>query len=259
MTGGVHITRMKYKISTYCAALCAAVMALSCISANAAGGELKARAAQAVQGLKDLKLTCKVTYCNMAELKKISGDFSKRYEFKTSTLMFKSPDKMKMEGKLGMVTMKMVINGDRKAFIIPAIGYHKKENIKGEPHKRQSDFDIGIFSDTLWSDYIVTDVERVKNGDGTEYRIVFRRANTKEKKQVCWVDAESLRLRKLENFESDGSLKTRFVYSDHKKLGNGVWLPMKIDIYNGEGKLAASTEYQDVSINTGISDSEFNL
>lgn len=250
---------MKYGIILRCLIVFALFMFISCVSASVVGNDLKIRAAQSMREFKDLKLTCTVTYCNMAELKKISKDFTQRYEFKTSTVMFKSPDKMKMEGKLGMVKMRMVINGDQKAFIIPAIGYNKKENIKNKPHKRQSDFDMGIFSDTLWDDYIVNKIENERNGEGLVYKITFCRENAKEKKMICWVDAESLKLNKLEDYESNGARIVRYIYSSHKKFGNCIWLPMKIDIYNGEEKHGATIEYEDVNVNTGISDSEFKL
>lgn len=234
-------------------------MFISSVSASVVGNDLKIRAEQATQGLKDLSLTCKVTYCNMQELKKVSKDFTQRYEIKTSTLMYKSPDKIKMEGKLGLIKMKMVINGDKKAFIIPAVGYNKKENIKNKPHKRQSDLDIGMFSDSLWRDYIVNKVEIEKGENGSVYKLTFCRENAKSRKMICWVDADSLKLLKQENFESDGRRIVRYVYSNHKRVDNCIWVPSKIDVYNNDEKLAGTIEYEDIEANTGISDSEFKL
>ncbi|MHB0999467.1 MAG: DUF4292 domain-containing protein [Armatimonadota bacterium] len=243
------------KISTAILVFLLTVFLVSVASANT---ELKNKVAKATQGFNDISLTCKVTRANTAELKKISSDFSKRYEFKSSKVYFKSPDKMKMEGKLGMVKMAIIIDGDRKALLIPSLRYSKKENIKNEPHKRQSDFDIGIFTDSLWRDYLVTDVDTVKGSDGTAYKIVFVRDNAKDKKQICWVDADTFKLTKLERYESDGSMKVRFTYSDHKRIGS-VWVPENIDIYNADGKLAASTEYENITVNAGIPDSTFKM
>ncbi|MHB1455957.1 MAG: outer membrane lipoprotein-sorting protein [Armatimonadota bacterium] len=229
------------------------------MSADIPGNDLKIRASQATQGFKDLKLTCKVTYANIKELKKISKDFSQRYEFKTSTLMYKSPDKLKMEGKLGLVKMKIVINGDRKAFVIPSVGYSKKENLKDKPARRQSDFDIGIFSDSLWDYYNINKIENEKGSNGPVYKITFHRDNSKGKRLVCWVDAEALKLHKLETYDKNGDMQVRYTYTRHIKAGSCIWLPMKIDIYNNNESHAATVEYEDVAVNTGISDSEFKI
>jgi len=73
------------------------------------------------------------------------------------------------------------------------------------------------------------------------------------------VDCDSFKLRKIEKYLEDGTLKSRTVYADHKRMGDCVWVPMVIHIYNANGKLAAATKYEDVKINTGIPDSEFKL
>lgn len=250
---------MKHNIIMRSLVICAIFLLVNGLSADATGNDLKTRAAQATRGFRDLKLTCNVTYINLPELKKISKDFSQRYEFKTSTLMYKSPDKLKLEGKLGLVKMKMVINGDQKAFIIPAIRYSKKENIKDEPHKRQSDFDIGIFSDSLWNDYIVNKVENEKGSDCAMYKITFCRDNARMKKLICWVDADSLKLYRLETYGKNGDRQVKYIYSRHIRAGSCIWLPMKIDVYNSSNNHAATIEYDDVDINTGISDSEFKI
>jgi outer membrane lipoprotein-sorting protein len=239
--------------------LCIALTLLLSNASYTAGEDIKTKAASAVKGLKDLTLTCIVTYSNPKELKKISKDFSKRYEFKKSTIKYKSPDMFKMEGSLGLIKGRIVFNGDRKALVIPGIGVNKKDDLKKDPHKRQSDLDIGIFSDSLWKHYIVKNAETVPGANGAEYKITFVRSNAKSKNITCWVTSDTMKLRKLEKYESDGSMKSRFIYTDHKKINNSIWIPMKINIYNGNGKLAASTEYKDVKINTGISNSEFKL
>lgn len=239
--------------------LCVIFLVISGLSANTLGDDIKVKVAQATQGYRDLKLTCIVKHANISELRKISADFSQRYEFKKTTLMYKSPDKLKIEGKLGMVKMKIVINGDQKALVIPSVRYSKKENIKNDPHKRQSDLDAGVFSDSFWNDYIVSKVENEKDSDCSMYKITFYRENAKEKKLICWVDVDSLKLYKLESFYTNGEKKVRYSFSRHIKAGNRIWVPMKMDIYNGEGKHAASVEYDDVEINTGITDSEFKF
>jgi len=236
-----------------------AVLVLSRWSSSAARADVKSAISQATRGFRDVTLTCKVLYANHAELKKIGKDFNKSYEFKSTTVRFKSPDKMKMEGKLGLIKAVVVINGDRKATILPAIHYSKKENIRDKPHKRQTDIDIGIVTGSLWQDYTVTSAVEERGANGPVYKITFVRENSHEKKHICWVDAKALKLLKVEKYESDGSLKSRYIYSKHSLIDGDIWVPGRIDVYNQDGKLAGTTTYENISINTGIPDSVFKI
>ena len=228
-----------------------------CVALSASAADLRTRIKQATGDFKDITLTCKVLQANQRELKKIGKDFPKSYEFKSTLVRFKSPDKMKMEGKLGLVKVEIVINGDRKLTSIPPIHYHKKEDISDKPHKRQNDLDIGMITDSLWRDYIVTNVDTEKSGDDPIARITFRRENSREKKLVAWVDDKTLKLLKVEKYESDGRLISRYIYSSHSLINGVAWVPSKIQVYNGEGKLAGTTAYENIKINTGISDKVF--
>lgn len=235
------------------------IIVLACMLFSRAYADVRSQVTEATQGFKDITLNCKVLYADHAALKKIGKDFNKSYEFKSTTIQYKSPDKLKMEGKLGLLKARMVINGDRKATVIPAIHYSKKENIADEPHKRQSDLDIGIVTGSLWRDYIVLDTDSEKGSNDATYRITFIRENSREKKHVCWIDADTLKLLKLEKYESDGSLKSRYIFSKHSLVNGLIWVPCRIDVYNQIGKLAATTAYENIKLNTGIPDSEFKI
>ncbi|HUV04178.1 MAG TPA: hypothetical protein VMX94_03630 [Armatimonadota bacterium] len=236
-----------------------AMLAVLISSSSAAHGDARSAIGQATNGFRDVTLTCKVLYANHAELKKIGKDFNKSYEFKSTTVRYKAPNKMKMEGKLGLLKAVVVINGDRKATIIPAIHYSKKENIRDEPHKRQTDIDIGIVTDSVWRDYIVLGNADERGPSGAVYKITFVRENARDKKHVCWVDARTLKLLKVEKHESDGSLKSRYIYSRHSLIEGFIWVPGRIDVYNQDGKLAGTTAYENIRINTGIPDSVFRI
>ncbi|MDH7481345.1 MAG: outer membrane lipoprotein-sorting protein [Armatimonadota bacterium] len=218
--------------------------------------DIRAQVRQATQAFKDITLTCRVLYANVPELKKIGKDFPNSYEFKSTTIKYKAPDKMKIEGKLGLVTVAIVINGDIKSIRAPGLHISKKENIARQPHKRQGDLDIGIFTDQLWQDYVVTNVETEEGQNGKLYKIAFVRSNSKNKKLVLWAEPKTWKLLKLEKYEDDGTLKSRYIYSNHRRYGP-IWVPGHIDVYNRDGKLAGSTMYENIKVNSGIPDSEF--
>lgn len=226
-----------------------------CLAVSASAADLRSRIRQETGDFRDITLTCKVLQADQKELKKIGKDFPKSYEFKSTLIRFKSPDKMKMEGKLGMVRIEIVINGNRKLTSIPPIHYRKKEDISDKPHKRQTDLDVGMITESLWRDYIVSSID----DDGPADRITFCRENSKTKKLVAWVDDKSLKLLKVEKYESDGRLISRYIYSGHSLINGVVWVPSKIQVYNCDGNLAGTTGYENIKVNTGIPDSVFDF
>lgn len=238
---------------------CCAAVTILAVLPSVAHADLRASVREATRNFKDITLVCRVTYANVPELKKIGKDFTRTYEFKTTFVRYKAPDKFKIEGKLGMVKAEVVINGDRKATIIPAVHYTKKENIASEPHKRQTDLDIGILSDSLWQDYIVLDTDTETTPSGQVHKIVFVRSNARDEKMICWAEARTYKLLKLEKHNSDGSLKCRFIYSKHSLVDGIIWVPGRVDVYNRDGKLAGTTVYENIRLNTGIPDAEFRI
>ena len=246
-----------------CRILLVIMMKLICIlialclaaSVSASAADLRSRIRQETGDFKDISLTCKVLQADHDALRKIGKDFPKSYEFKSTLVRFKAPDKMKMEGKLGMVKIEIIINGNRKITIIPPIHYRKREDISDKPHKRQTDLDVGMITDSLWRGYIVTSID----DDGPADRITFCRENSKDKKLVAWVDDKSLKLLKVEKYESDGRLISRYIYSGHSLINGVAWVPSKIQVYNCDGKLAGTTSYENIKINTGIPDSVFDF
>lgn len=218
--------------------------------------DVRERVREANGEFRDVVLTARVIQANTRELQKIGRDFSKGYDIKTTTIYYKMPNRMRIEGKVGFAQVVMLINGDTKAFKIPTWHFSNTENIKGKPHKRQTELDLGILTTSLWDDYIVTatDVEHSTKGD--LLKIVFVRSNARDKNIAIWADAKTMKMEKMEKYESDGSLKARYIYSDHKE-SNGIWVPGRIDVYNKDLKLAASTAYGNIHVNGGIADSHF--
>src|SRR5665647_1490558 len=126
------------------------VMSIAFTASSAQSADVRAKIREATHGFKDVTITAKVLYTNHDELKKIGKDFPKSYEFKTTTIWYKAPDQMRIEGKLGLVKMAMIMNDHYKAISVPSIHYSRKEDISDDPHKRQTDFDLGIVTESLW-------------------------------------------------------------------------------------------------------------
>lgn len=230
---------------------------LICMAA-AAHADLRGRVAESSSGFKDLTVSCKVVHANAAELKKIGKDFPKSFEFKNTTAWCKVSHKMRMEGVLGMIRVALIMNGDYKGVVVPSLHITKKENIKAKPDRRQTEFDLGVITESFWDDYVVQDTSTEKDSDGIVYRITFVHSNARDRKQICWID-DNGRLLKLEKYRPNGSLECKYVFSKHTKYDGVLWVPGRADVYNAEGKLAASTVYENVKVNTDLPDSVFKL
>jgi outer membrane lipoprotein-sorting protein len=231
---------------------------LSTVQAGGANGyeELMAQVTRLGAAFKDLKATVVVKDANRRELEKMGKLFAETYQFKKASVCFKSPDKLKLNGALGMMKVEFITSADERHVRIPSMHFRKKENISDQQEKRVTSLDVGVVTDTIWKIYNVS-LERVeKDESGFSVYVLRLRTDTSKKSQLIWVDGNDLRLLRRDKLFNDDSLKVRTVYSEHKQVG-GVWIPARADVYNGDGKLAASTETRDMIANTTIEDKEF--
>ncbi|MGC8862092.1 MAG: hypothetical protein ACP5R5_04855, partial [Armatimonadota bacterium] len=112
--------------------------------------ELKARIEQATSGFKDITMVGVVTYKNKKAIARIDSNYARLYDFKSATVSFKDPDKLRMDGKLGMVKFEYIVNGWIKIVRAPTIRFTKREDFTGDPAKLQDAFDLGIVTPALW-------------------------------------------------------------------------------------------------------------
>jgi len=218
--------------------------------------DLRIRVKQSNSGIKDLKATVVVKDSNRKELEKMGKVFAETYQFKKANLCFKLPDCLKINGELGMMKVEFVTAGNNRHIRIPTIRFKKHEDITEEQEKRMSSLDIGFISDAVWDIYSVKLARKEKSESGTDIYVLKLQTAGSKKSQEIWIDSTDLRMLRRDRLFDDGSLKVKTIYSDHKLFG-GLWIPIKAEVYNGEGKLAASTETKDIEINTGIEDKEF--
>ena len=217
--------------------------------------EVRTRVRDATRGFRDLKMDVAIAYSNQKELAVIGKDYGKAYGFKNAELFFKVPDKFEMTARAGLVNVSYVITGDIKR--IKAGLIKKTDDISKEPHKKQTALDVGVVSDSLWKEFNVDYERKEMDGDTPVYVLSLTRSNSPSKKQYIWVSAKDFRLLKREKHESDGSLRVRYIYSGHKEYKDAVWVPGEVKVYNEHGRLAGTSCYSNVRVNTGIPDSEF--
>jgi outer membrane lipoprotein-sorting protein len=236
------------------AAFPAAKMTASAEESSSAGTLVK-RLQDAYGKLKDARLVAERGRADFDELKKINEDFALSWRVARVEVEYKSPDKLRMVGKIGPVTVTTIVNGDTKYSRAPL--KEDKENIRDFPNKKQSGLDFGIVPGVLWTDHTVKQLPNVKI-DGTEcYALELTpKAGAKWGIRKMFVDAKDLRLIRFEKYDEQGSMKIRTTYLDHKKY-DGVWIPSKLEVRNQEGEFGGEMLLKNIKVNTKIPDGDF--
>lgn len=245
------------KITRRKAILTAAVAALGF---GLGTGHVVAVAAQepglpATDKIKDLTATLVVSSdeTNFTELKKIGGSFATTYRFKRMEVAYKNPNKARFETKVMGANVVMVFNGDTKMFRVPL--RKEVQNVAGKPGQKQSLLDLGLFA----RDYLTTDYRPVylrKDSGLLVYKLVQRNTDNKSH-EVVWVNPKTFITERRQSINGDGELQKELRYKNARAVRPGIWIPMRIEVYNQFGKLGAVQNLEDVKVNLGVSESQF--
>lgn len=227
-----------------------------------AGG---ARAGEALSdyvqpALRDFTATAVIVQKNDAELRKIDKNFAQGYRFRESLIQYKEPMKLRVDTKAGLLSVRYVINGKRKATQVPGLHINRVKDITGRPGEEQGMLDSGILTPGFLADNVAwRDVGR-QTLDGKSVP-VFEFWYTDEphsRHHFVWIDPEKRIILRHDVHNRSGGLKVRYMLKQ-PTLVAGVWVPTRVEVYNAEGRLAAVTRYTNVKVNTGLSESLFRI
>jgi outer membrane lipoprotein-sorting protein len=205
--------------------------------------------------LNDLQATVKVLMADQKELAKINRDFGMAYRLKDMVMRYKDPDKLRMEGRIGL----LIINGSTRFFKVPQLGYAKKDDLNGSPGKRLSLLDIGLLTRSGLADTeskFVRD-ETLNNVPVHVFDVAYRGDTTGH--SLVWVDPRTRAILKREWYNGEGKLRATFLYENLREIKPGLWIPTRLEVRNGEGTVAAVTAYSDLKVNQGLDDALFAI
>lgn len=225
-------------------------------AATISEADLKARVQTATKDLKDLGMTANVVDFNKNAMEKLDQNLTRMLEIKSSKVSLKMPDKLKVEGKLGMVRFEYIINGTCKISRAPAIRLKQKNDYKGDPAKLQGPFDMGIVTLALWENRKVEVVDDPTATAVGEIKLELRWPKG-DMVYYAWLDEKNLWLKRVEKRDSAGKLQAKSVYSNARNVGGSVWIPTTLELFAPDGTRAGKTELVDVKYNTGLQDSLF--
>jgi len=208
-------------------------------------------------GLADLSLISRPVEKDMDELQKIGSGFADAYRVGDSHLLLKEPDKFRMDTRVGFLKFQYVISGKRTVMRAPLTNHAR--NIGDDPGKRQGPLEVGLVTRGALRGYTVENLGCDNEGGRQVCRYRLRYAHEPERYELLWIDAarKCLAKRRL-NIRPKGELKMEFTYLSPRQFG-ALWIPMRIEVRNAEGKLAGVTEQSDVKVNAGLDDKLFKL
>jgi len=174
-------------------------------------------------------------------------------------MRYKQPDKLRMEGRIGETPAEYVVNGSTRTVAIPRLHFRKRDELGEAPGRRYSLLDLGLIarSDLPFIQSRYLREEEVAGVETSVFELNFR--GDVRLKYVLWVDPRTHVVRKRQWFDGEGKLKATFLYQDVKEVQNGLWFPTRVEILNGDGAVAAITQYSDLKINQGLADALFEV
>jgi len=212
--------------------------------------------------LTDLIEQIHVVQSDTKELSKIGADFSATYSLKNMSMLYKQPDKLRLEGKSPTRgTALMILSGAVRFVDIPRFKIHITENLEKSPSRRQSLLELeGVLSpDTL--KYLAGTYVKTESWDGIiadQFELHYIGAQSGQHFNV-WLDAKTHITVKRQWFDAENHLKATFLYDQPKEVTPGIWLPTRIQVQNADGVTAATISMDEMQVNTGLSSDLFTI
>jgi hypothetical protein len=241
-------------------ALGGAVAALLAVSLAGSARAEEALGKYAQPALRDFAATATLVQKNDAELRKIDNSFVQAYRFKESLIQYKEPMKLRIDSKAGLLSVRYVINGKRKATQVPGLRINKVKDITGRPGEEQGMLDSGIITPGFLADGVASRFLGQQTLDGRKVP-AFEFWYTDEpnsRHHFVWMDPAKRFILRHDVHHRSGGLKMRFIFQQPTRVA-GIWVPTRVGVYNAENRLGAITRYGSIKVNTGLSESLFRI
>lgn len=206
----------------------------------------------------DATFTAKVVSKDEAELQKINDDFGKAYKVGYVNVRLAEPFKMRLDSNIEDTKVSYVINGDERHFKIPRLGINKREDLSHKPGSRQTVFDYGVLTPSLFESFLDASFVRIDRATGDAvFDITYKPIYNDKTRYRVWLDPKTHLVAKREWYHRKGRFVATFLYENPVQV-NGAWMPTQLTVKNADDKVGGVTRYDDVKINQGIPDNIFS-
>lgn len=212
------------------------------------------------RNLRDASFTAVVVSGNPQELAKINRDFAQSYRFRSSSIRLKEPFMVRAESTVEDSTILFVVNGTRRMVRIPRSNINLRENLATKPGKRQTAFDFGFLTPSLFDDFFTARYVRRDRATGQEVFDVTYVPRLKDgTRHRVWIDPDRKLLTKREWYSQiDGRLMATISYDEPRQF-DGLWLPTRVTVRNADNRVAGTSRYDSIRVNTGLDNSIFRV
>lgn len=239
--------------------------ALGALALIALASSAHAQASRSIQDyvcrrLDDLTATGVVSEANQRELGKVSKDFGFLYRFKSVLMRYKEPNKVRIEGSVEGTKGVYILNGSIQIVSVPKLRLNTRRDFGNSPGKRKSLVDMGLISE-YYLTYANLKFVREGSVEGTPvavFEITYKNRDEDTSHHLVYIDPKTRVIRKRDSYRQDGTLQAIYYYRDVKEVAKGIWFPTKIEVQNTDRKVAGTTIYRDIKVNTGLPDSLFD-
>lgn len=207
--------------------------------------------------LHDATFTTRVLHADQRELSKVNSDFGESYRFTTTTIRLKEPFMLRIDAKVDATSLLYIENGPMQVLRIPRLGVKSRTDLSYKPGRRQTAFDFGLLTPSLFNDFYVSKFVRVDRATGDPVFDIRYAPNLKDNSSSrIWIDPVHKVIARREWYAQDGHQEATFYYSDPQDV-DGVWLPTRLEVKNTDNVTAGVTQYGSIKVNTGLSDDLF--
>lgn len=208
---------------------------------------------------RDASFTAKVVKKNQDELKKINDDFGQGYRFNSTIVRMKEPFKLRLDANVEDTTVTYVVNGTRRLIKVPRLRVNTKQDLSEDPGQRQTFMDFGVLTPSLFNGLFDAKFVRVDRATGDiVYDLTYEPRFKDKTRYRVWIDSDKKYVTKREWYHRKGRMVATFVY-DAPVSDNGVTMPSRLTVKNGDDVVAGVTRYEGVKLNTGLSEDLFSF
>ena len=207
--------------------------------------------------LHDATFVARVIKADQSKLKKINHDFGTSYRFDSTTIKVKEPFMIWGEAKVEDTRILFVENGAHK--MIKGGPFKSKQNTSNKPGQRQTIFDFGILTPSLFQDlYQAKFVRNDRETGDAVFDVTYIDTHDDTSRSRIWVNKAHRIIDKREWYNQSGRQLATFFYENPEEI-DGVWMPTKCEVRNVDNVVAGVTAYESIKVNTGIPDSVFSV
>ncbi|MBS1717974.1 MAG: outer membrane lipoprotein-sorting protein [Armatimonadetes bacterium] len=205
--------------------------------------------------IEDLSFTVRVVQSDQSELAKVNKDFGASYRFESTKVKLKEPFMLRLDSSVDNTAAEYIFNGSHRTILVRRAHIKLQENLQHSPGKRQTIFDFGLLTPSVFQSLYKAVYVRHDRATGYPVFDVTYRSDDNSRSRI-WIDPQRHIIWKREWYNQEGRQLATFLYERPAQIG-GVWIPTRVTVKNTDDVIGGVTAYESIKVNSGLEDSIF--